>query len=196
MALEKPHANDKRFWHALIAIAITLGGAWILASRVPASGTGLSDQGLQTAPREGFLAPDFTLTTLDGSTVQLSDLQGKAVLINFWASWCGPCRAEMPHIQAAYTAHAEDGLVVLGVNQLESPPAVARFVEEHGLSFPIPLDSDGQVSAAYQARALPTSFFIDTEGIIRDSFIGPMTAGLIESKLEMILPGEALGSGG
>jgi peroxiredoxin len=96
----------------------------------------------------------------------------------------------MPHIQAAYEAHAEEGLIVLGVDQLESPPVVARFVEELGLTFPIPMDDDGNVSEAYQARALPTSFFVDTDGVIRDTFTGPMSSGLIESKLEMILSRE------
>jgi cytochrome c biogenesis protein CcmG/thiol:disulfide interchange protein DsbE len=187
--------SDKRFWYAWIAIAILLGGTWILASRVPGSPEGVMSEDLGTAPRTGFLAPDFALTTLDGASVRLSDLRGRPVLINFWASWCGPCRVEMPHIQAAFEAHAEDGLVVLGVDQLESPPTVAQFVEEFGLTFPIPIDDDGQVSAAYQARALPTSFFVDTAGVIRDTFTGPMSSGLIESKLEMILSHGTPGGG-
>jgi peroxiredoxin len=187
---------DRRFWRALMAFAIVLGGLWILASRVPDTQNDVASGGLEMAPRKGFLAPDFALTTLDGSTVRLSDLRGQPVLINFWASWCGPCRAEMPHIQAAFETHVEDGLIVLGVDQLESQPPVTRFVEEFGLTFPIPLDSDGRVSAAYRARALPTSFFVDTQGVIRDAFTGPMTAGLIESKLQMILPDQTSGGGG
>ena len=93
------------------------------------------------------MAPDFTLATLDGGSIQLSDLRGQPIFINFWASWCGPCRAEMPHIQAAYETYSDDGLIVLGVDQLESPPPVAQFVDEYSLTFPIPLDSDGDVSA-------------------------------------------------
>jgi cytochrome c biogenesis protein CcmG/thiol:disulfide interchange protein DsbE len=179
---------DKRFWYAVMTVATVLGGLWILISRVPPSRSGAA-AGLETAPRKGFLAPDFTLSTLDGSSVRLSDLRGKPVLINFWASWCGPCRQEMPHLQAIYETHADQGLVVLGVDQLESPSAVAGFVEELGLTFPIPLDGDGKVAADYQARGLPTSFFVDASGVIRDAFTGPMTTGLIESKLETILPG-------
>jgi peroxiredoxin len=185
-SLRRPWA-EQRFWHWLIVAAVVMGGAWILASRVPESTSGISGDEPTTAPRTGFLAPDFTLTALDGSSVRLSDLRGQPVLINFWASWCGPCRAEMPHIQTAYETHADEGLVVLGVNQLESPPTVARFVAEYGVTFPIPLDSDGKASALYQAHALPTSFFIDAEGLIRDMFIGPMSSGLLESKLQLIL---------
>ena len=188
--------TEKRYWYAIIIIAAALGGVWIVASRVPQNQDDVFDTGLEAVPRKGFSAPDFTLTTLDGATVRLSDLRGKAVLINFWASWCGPCRAEMPHIQAAYEKHTNDGLVVLGVDQAESPATVARFVDEFGLTFPIPLDSDGQVSAAYQARALPTSFFVDAEGVIRDTFTGPMTSGHIESMLEGILPDSTAENGG
>jgi peroxiredoxin len=187
---------EKRFWYGLIAVAAMLGGVWILASRVPEAQEGILDTSLETAPRKGFLAPDFTLTTLEGDTVRLSDLRGQPVLINFWASWCGPCRSEMPHIQAAHETHSKDGLVVLGVDQMESPPAVARFVNEFNLTFLIPMDSDGKVSRAYQARGLPTSFFVDADGIIRDTFTGPMSAGHIESLLDGILSERASESEG
>jgi peroxiredoxin len=194
--LDKRLQADKRFWYALMLVALVLGGAWLLASRVQEPKTGAASEGQSTAPRKGFLAPDFNLTTLDGATIRLSDLRGKPVMVNFWASWCGPCRVEMPHIQASHAAHVDEGLVVLGVNQSEPPPTVARFVDEFDLTFPIPLDSDGKVSKVYQTRALPTTFFIDASGTIRDTFTGPMSSGLIESKLEMILSGKTSGSGG
>jgi cytochrome c biogenesis protein CcmG, thiol:disulfide interchange protein DsbE len=177
--------THKRFWYGLIAAALLLGGSWILATRVnPDSDT---DAGLSVAPRKGFLAPDFTLSLLDGDEIRLSDLRGQPVLINFWASWCRPCRAEMPELQAAASQHADVGLVVLGVNQLEPLSDVSSFVQELALTFPIPLDMEGKVSAAYQVRGLPTSFFVDAEGVIRDAFTGPLSTGLLESKLETIL---------
>lgn len=181
---------DKRYWYGIIALAALLGTAWIFASRVPVPGTaGNTTSDLsETAPRAGFLAPDFELPTLDGGSVQLSALRGQPVLINFWASWCGPCRSEMPHIQAAYENHIQRGLVVLGIDQMESSDSVSRFVEEFGLTFPIPMDSDGTVSAVYRARGLPTSFFVDPDGVIRATFTGPMSSGFIESQLEEIIP--------
>jgi len=179
---------DKRYWHGIIALAAILGSAWIVASRVPGPGDNATSAGPGIAPRKGFLAPDFELATLDGGIVRLSELRGNPVLINFWASWCGPCRTEMPHIQAAYENHARNGLVVLGVDQMESPGSVSRFAEEFGLTFPIPMDSDGEVSAVYQARGLPTSFFVDPDGVIQATFTGPMSSGFIESKLEEIVP--------
>jgi cytochrome c biogenesis protein CcmG/thiol:disulfide interchange protein DsbE len=187
---------EKRFWYTLMAVAAVLGGLWIFASRVPDSKEETAGRGIEAAPRTGFMAPDFTMTTLDGSTVRLSELRGHPVLINFWASWCGPCRSEMPHIQAAHETHSGDGLIVLGVNQRESPTDVARFVEEFNLTFAIPLDSDGAASGSYQARALPTSFFVDADGIIRGTFTGPMSAGHIQSFLEGIMPESAAESEG
>jgi thiol-disulfide isomerase/thioredoxin len=113
-----------------MALTVLLSIAWILMSRVPGP---IDPTAAPPAPRAGFRAPDFTLTTLDGETVTLSDLRGQPVLINFWATWCPPCRAEMPAIQAAYEQYAAQELVVLGVDMAESPQTVAGFVQESSL---------------------------------------------------------------
>ena len=113
----------------------------------------------------GEPAPDFALRSLDGQTIRLSELRGRTVLVNFWATWCGPCRAEMPDLQAVYDEHKEN-LVVLAVNvegtNLDEARRLARdFRDELGLTFPIVLDSpDGDVFAQYKLRGLPDSFFV------------------------------------
>ncbi|GAB4262611.1 MAG: TlpA disulfide reductase family protein [Candidatus Promineifilaceae bacterium] len=146
--------------------------------------------GLVPSPREGFPAPDFTLDTLDGSQITLSHLRGKVVMINLWTSWCPPCRAEMPAIDKVYRANKERGLEVLAVNSTfqDSEADAAAFAQELSLSFPILLDRDGAVSQRYQLRALPTTFFIDRQGIIRAVVPGgPMSESLIQSKIEDLL---------
>ena len=168
---------------ALMALLLVVGSGWIAATRV----TDTSQAGLPPAPQVGHPAPDFTLTTTDGETVTLSELRGKPVLLNFWATWCPPCRAEMPHIQSAFEEYEEAGLLILAVDQQESRAEVLAFAQAFGLTFPLALDTTGQVGMTYLARALPTSYFIDREGIIRDKFIGPMTLPILEDRLNAIM---------
>ena len=139
----------------------------------------------------GALAPAFSLARLDGDgTVSLASLRGKTVILNFWASWCPPCRAEMPAIEKVYRSHKDLGLEVLGVNTTnqDSQTAAAAFVQEVGVTFPILFDRSGAVSAGYTLQGLPTSFFIDCKGVIRSVVVGgPMSEALIQSKVEELL---------
>ncbi len=172
----------------LITAVLALGGVWTFLSRVPPSAT--TDGAPPPSPREGFSAPDFTLDLLGDGQLTLSDLRGKAVMVNLWASWCPPCRAEMPAIEKVYQAFQAQGLVVLGVNTTfqDSESDVAAFVEEFGLTFPILLDHEGGVSRRYQMRGLPSTFFIDRQGIIRTVVIGgPMSEAVIQLKVEELL---------
>ncbi len=143
------------------------------------SGPGASSS---RGPRAGDVAPGFTLETLDGQPVSLSEWRGRPVLINFWASWCGPCKEEMPAIQAAYEEHREHGLVVLAVAVDDRPQDVRRFVEEHGLTFE-PLIDDGGVSHAYRVLGLPTSVFVGPDGRISAVHTGPLDEDKIETYL-------------
>jgi peroxiredoxin len=141
--------------------------------------------------RIGSPAPDFTLKTIDGKVVSLADLRGKPVLINLWATWCPPCRDEMPGIQAVYEKYAAKGLVVLAIDFTvqDHLPEVTAFVQEFGLTFPILLDETGDVSAGlYGMIGLPTSYFIDPQGILQRIQIGGMLPEKLDEYLAEILP--------
>ena len=139
------------------------------------------------APLADHPAPDFMLTSLAGTKVALSDLKGQVLLINVWATWCPPCRVEMPTIQAAYEQYHDQGFTVLAVNLQEDQSAVAAFMREHQLTFPALLDSDGQISRTYQAVSLPSSFFVDRRGVIRAVYHGPMPRSIIAGTVEQLL---------
>ncbi|MBI2844922.1 MAG: redoxin domain-containing protein [Chloroflexi bacterium] len=138
---------------------------------------------------EGAPAPDFTLDTLDGGQVTLSDLRGQAVVINFWTSWCGPCRIETPLLVETYNKYREQGLVILGLNitKLDNLDDVKAFVEEFTVLYPIPLDKTGEVSQDYQVLGLPTTFFVDRQGIIRKIYTGLLNESLIDDFLSLVL---------
>ena len=171
------------FYFVVLAAAF----AWILFS---ADRTGLSTAGQIPAPQAGFLAPDFELKTLKGDTIKLSDLRGQAVLVNLWATWCPPCRAEMKTLEKVQNDYKDRGFSILAVNMTsqDDPNAVAPFVEEQGLTYPILLDEAGQVAKAYQMKSLPSSFFIDRDGIIKEVVIGgPMAEALLRTRIEKLL---------
>src|SRR3990172_7816962 len=152
--------------------------------------TGTPAAGLGSAVRVGSPAPDFTRPSLAGPPVSLHEQQGKVVLINFWATWCAPCREEMPALQAAYEKLADQGLVVLGVNwtQVDNLADVETFVAELGLTFPILLDSDGAVSEdLYQVLGLPTSVLVGRAGTIRAVRIGILDLQELEGTLQALL---------
>jgi peroxiredoxin len=141
-------------------------------------------------PEVGNLAPDFQLDNLDGQSVSLSDFRGKPVLVNFWATWCPPCRSEMPLIQNIFADKkwVGKGLVVLAIDIGESQATVREFVKKYGLTFPVLLDSTQDVFFEYRARAIPTTFFIDRQGVIREIIIGPFSSVIeIEKSLEKII---------
>ncbi len=131
----------------------------------------------------GELAPDFTLVDLEGNQVSLSDFRGKTVFINFWATWCPPCRAEMPEIEAIYQEYTDKDVVVIGVDLWQSDDVVRQYIQEDGYSWTFVTDTTGVVTANYEVKAIPTSFFIDKEGIIQVVHVGMMTKRVIEDEL-------------
>ena len=173
-------------WNLFSIAILLIGAGWIWLSQAePNATTG----GQIPAPKEGFLAPEIALTDTTGAVVRLSDLRGKPVLVNFWASWCPPCRSEMPAIQRVYSERKTDGLVVLAVNATnqDSASAALAFAEQNNLNFPILFDQDGQASSDYQLHSLPTSYFIDAKGLIREVVIGgPMSEALLRIRVEQL----------
>jgi cytochrome c biogenesis protein CcmG/thiol:disulfide interchange protein DsbE len=188
-------ATSRSQWNLLLVVVLLVGGLFIIATRVQPEAASASvlprDAVADTpAPQENHPAPDFALSDLDGATVQLSALRGQVVLVNVWATWCPPCRAEMPMIEAAYAQYREQGFTVLAVNQREDARTVADYMAESGLSFPALLDRDGAVSTAYRANVLPSSFFIDRAGVVRAVYRGPMSRGVIAGTVEQLLAEE------
>lgn len=145
----------------------------------------LQKSGLQI----GESAPDFTLTNLQGESMSLSDYRGNKVILNFWASWCGPCRSEMPDMQKFYEAKQDENIEILAVNLTHferQREHVEKFVEEFGITFPIPLDEENQQYETYEVLTIPTTFFIDEKGIIQQKHVGPMSYEFMEETIASI----------
>ena len=166
---------------------LVLGFAWVFVS---ADKSGASTSGKVPAPQQGFLAPDFELKTPTGEVVKLSDLRGQAVLVNLWATWCPPCRAEMKTIETMYNEYKDQGFTVLAVNMTyqDEPLEIMPFVNDQRLTFPILLDETGDMANAYQLKSLPSSYFINREGVINEVVIGgPMAEALLRTRIQNIL---------
>lgn len=140
-----------------------------------------------TGLTEGEAPPPFELETLEGEAIRLSDYKGKKVILNFWATWCPPCKAEMPHMQNFYENQAEEmNTEIIAVNLTHNERAlnkhekIREFIEEYGLTFPIPLDEDGEIGDAYRTLTIPTTYMIDTEGLIHKKIVGPMDENMME----------------
>ena len=151
---------------------------------------GLNSTGREPAAENGRVAPDFLLQTLDGGTLRLSDLRGKPLIVNFWATWCGPCRTEMPDLVETHIAHSDDGLVVVAVNQREAAERIQPFVDEFGLPFPIALDRRGEIGTSWRIggamEGLPSTYFVDRDGIVRKVILGPLTERNLNEGLALI----------
>lgn len=169
-----------------MALLLMAGLGWITLSRVPAGAAAHSQR--PPSPQVGFAAPDFSLETLDGETMSLSDLRGQAVLVNFWATWCPPCRQEMPAIQQLYEQYRDQDFTVLAVDLQESEAQVVAFTGQMGLTFPILIDPGGQVFSQYGVRALPSTFFVDPNGVIQEIALGgPLAPAYLESQVVSLL---------
>jgi len=166
--------TTKRIWRRIVLLALAVITIGLLA---------LPGCGLTPAPIIGYPAPDFTLIDLDGNAVHLKDFRGKVVFLNFWATWCPPCRIEMPEMEELYQEYKDKDVAIIGVDLRESESSVKSFVEENGYSWTFVIDSTGEVARDYMVTLIPSSFFIDGDGIIRALQVGAMSKALMEIRL-------------
>lgn len=159
-------------WTGLIGLLSVLGFGLVRASAGQ----------VQSGP-----APDFTLTTFDGHTLRLSNLLGNVVVINFWASWCLPCREEAPILEAVWREYLDRGVVFIGVDYLDTEHDAFEFIAEFDITYPNGPDLRTRIAQAYRIRGVPETFFVDRAGFLRGVYIGPLTEDELRHRLETLL---------
>jgi thiol-disulfide isomerase/thioredoxin len=176
----------------LLAVLAVLFGRQILSSQLGWFGTPEPTQTKDAGEAEAPGPPiDFSIQDISGRSVQLSDHRGRVVLVNFWATWCSPCRDEMPILQDYYLDHKDEGFVLVGVNVSGRPQEVATFVEEAGYVFPIWLDPPGNVLIDLGVNGLPASLLVDEEGRLREQWVGPLSPPLLEAEVTPLIDSSA-----
>lgn len=166
----------------LVALTLALLGTyaerWGMVNRGGPDGT--------TDPRIGHVAPSFTATDLNGQDVRLDALRGQVVVLNFWATWCGPCRAEMPEIEV-YGRGRQGSVAIVGVNVGESADIIAPYIQQVGITFPVLPGADQELANQYRITALPSSIMLDRAGVVRRRVVGPMTLDTLARYVEPLL---------
>ncbi|MDF2946090.1 MAG: alkyl hydroperoxide reductase [Bacillales bacterium] len=175
-------------WKKGIVIVLILGlvtyGAWETYKTYSNQKDGTINEQVNTSNiglERGNIAPDFELQTLTGQSVKLSDLRGKKVILNFWATWCGPCKVEMPEIQKFYEKVGND-VTILAISVAENPSVVTNFINNTNYTFPILLDPAPVASNTYKIISIPTTYFIDSKGVISDTIVGTTTYDMLKIK--------------
>ncbi|WP_370294434.1 redoxin domain-containing protein [Rossellomorea marisflavi] len=153
------------------------------AAQLASESMDLSD--VEKGLSKGDQPPDFILTTLEGKEVRLSDYRGQKVILNFWATWCPPCKAEMPHMEEYYQEGPDAEILAVNLTSQEHVDGAAqKFVDGYKITFPVLIDKDGAVGDAYSIITIPTTFMIDSKGIIQHKILGPMNQEMMKEMVE------------
>ena len=149
------------------------------------------DPSLPVGPQVGLRAPDFTLQAMDGMTYHLSELAGQAVLINYWTTWCIPCKAELPILEKLHQEYQPRGVLIVSINAIDqdSPDKVQGIIDQFGMTFPVLLDQGSQFANLYQAIFFPTTILVDASGVIREITLGDSTEAELRTSLDKVLAG-------
>jgi cytochrome c biogenesis protein CcmG/thiol:disulfide interchange protein DsbE len=176
-----PPANQRTTLWRVIIVGLLLAFVWFLA-------VGLQRQNVSERRVSG-VAPEFEFTTFDGETIRLSDLRGKGVVLNFWASWCDPCRAEAPLLENAWRREEANGIVFIGLDYLDQEHSALAYLEEFDITYPNGPDLQSAAARRYGIQGVPETFFIDSEGRIASMVIGPLLSEAdLERRLDAIRP--------
>jgi len=201
MPPDEQQTTDRRLWLIPLGLALLVVAAAVvvfgprlrgeegvpLESIAPFDDTSQGDavtSGLEDLPQPGRPAPEFALPDLEGETVRLSDFAGRPVILNFWATWCAPCRVEMPELERVAADYAGAGLVVLTINQEETAEQVGDFFSEVDLTLPALLDADGDIGAAYGAYFLPSTVIVGPDGVVSAYHRGIISREEIDAYLD------------
>lgn len=168
---------------ALAVIAAVLAFSGVLGPSTPSASVFVVGRNSLV----GQPAPDFTLQTIDGQTASLSSLRGRPVIVNFWASWCLPCRQEFPLLVSAYQKYSSDGLQIVGVIYNDGPQTASAFAQSYGATWPLVVDPGGAVASEYKGTIVPVSYYVDRNGIIQTVSYGPPPSGFLDDQIRQIL---------
>jgi cytochrome c biogenesis protein CcmG/thiol:disulfide interchange protein DsbE len=173
-----PEADNKRDLSTYLPVAVGLVIVALL-------GYGLLSSHTPDRPQRGETAPDFALTLLDGTQITLSELRGQVVVLNFWASWCSPCRREAPALQSVWESYQDQGVAFVGVTYRDAKDASLAFIDEYGLTYPNGLDEMGRISGDYGVTAVPETYVIDRAGQVSWFRIGEVQADELAHQVEL-----------